>query len=437
VHITHSRLESLLQPDQFQWLAGIEDTFITAPAVRTGRTLDEYELTEHYQRWRDDVDLFAHLGLRAVRYGIPWHRINPQPGHWDFSWVDGPLQRLLDHGIQPVVDLVHYGLPPWLTGAYLEPQFPERMAEYAARVAEHYRGRIHTYTPLNEPRVTAWYCGKLGWWPPGRRGWRGFVSVMLAVCRGIVCTVEALRQVDPEIVVAHVDATDLYEGATPALVAEASRRQEIVFLALDLISGRVRSDHSLYSWLLAHGCSEAQLEWFEQHAVELDLIGINLYPLFSEKRLVRSGGRLRLQMRYASADIIERLAVLYWQRYRRPLFISETASEGSLARRAAWLEDSIAAVRRVRARGVPLIGYTWWPLFALVTWAYREGRKLPHEYLKQMGLWDLRPGAAGLERCPTPLVTRYQELVASGAQAVGPLRALEHAASANTGAYVP
>jgi beta-glucosidase/6-phospho-beta-glucosidase/beta-galactosidase len=429
-------LEALQQTDQFQWLAGIEDTFITAPAVKTGRTLDEYALTEHYQRWRDDVDLFAQLGLRAVRYGIPWHRVSPQPGAWDFSWIDGPLQRLLDHGIQPVVDLVHYGLPPWIEGAYLHSRFPQLMAEYASRIAERYQGRIHTYTPLNEPRVTAWYCGKLGWWPPGCRGWRGFMRVMLAACRGIVCTVEALRKVDPEIVHAHVDATDLYEAATLELAAEARKRQQIVFLALDLISGRVRPGHHLYSWLLEHGCSPAELEWFEKHAVELDLIGINLYPLFSEKRLVRSGGRLRMQMRYASASIIERLAVLYWQRYRRPLFISETASEGSLARRTAWLEDSIAAVRAVRAQGVPLIGYTWWPLFALVTWAYREGRKPPHDYLKQMGLWDLQPGATGLERVATPLVARYRELAASGTQLVGPLVQPETSNSISLGAYV-
>ena len=81
----------------------------------------------------------------------------------------------------------------------------------------------------------------------------------------------------------------------------------------------------------------------------------------------------------------------------------------------------MAAVRRVRARGVPLIGYTWWPLFALVTWGYREGKKPPHEYLKQMGLWDLRPSPDGLERVPTPLVDRFRELVAQGAAAAGPL----------------
>jgi len=421
VHITRSQIDRLSEPASFQWLAGIEDTFITAPSPRTGRTLDEYELTQHYERWRDDLDLFAQLGLRSVRYGIPWHRINPAPGVWDFGWADGPLERLLELGIQPVVDLVHYGLPSWIADAYLANDFGSLMAEYAQRVAERYRGRIHTYTPLNEPRVTAWYCGKLGWWPPFRRGWTGFVRVMLGLCRGIVQTAQALRAVDPEIVHVHVDATDLYTAASPDLEHEARKRQEIVFLALDLVAGRVGPAHVLHAWLLANGATAAELEWLQAHAIELDVIGINLYPLFSEKQLVRTSSGVRIRMRYASADIIDRLADLYWQRYRRPLFISETASEGSLAKRRAWLESSVAATARVRSRGVPLVGYTWWPLFALVTWGYREGRKTPDEYLKQMGLWDLRPSPNGLERVETALVARYRELVLGGADAVGRL----------------
>ncbi len=219
-----SRLDALWDPAGFQWLAGIEDTFITAPSPRTGRTLDEYELTGHYRNWRDDLQLFAELGVRSVRYGVPWHRTNPAPGVFDFRWADGPLERLLELGIEPVVDLVHYGLPPWIEGAFLDPEFPELMAEYARRVAERYRGRIRAYTPLNEPRITAWYCGKLGWWPPRHRGWRGFTAVMLAVCRGIVRTCEALREVDPDLLLAHVDATDLYLPETDDLRQEAAHR---------------------------------------------------------------------------------------------------------------------------------------------------------------------------------------------------------------------
>jgi beta-glucosidase len=421
VHVTRSTLERLVAPTAFQWLAGIEDTFITAPSPRTGRTLDEYELTQHYGRMEEDLALFAELGLRAVRYGIPWHRINPQRGEWDFRWADRPLERLLDLGIQPIVDLVHYGLPGWIEHAYLHPDYPQYVAEYAARVAERYRGRIHSYTPLNEPRITAWYCGRLGWWPPFRRSWRGFAQVMLGVCRGIVCTVERLREVDPEIVDVHVDATDLYEAVAPELVAEAAHRQELVFLALDLVSGRVRPGHALHAWLLAHGIGARELEWFEAHAVRPDVIGINLYPLFSGKRLIRARGALRIRMRYAAADIVDRLAGLYWARYRRPLLISETASEGSVARRRRWLDDSVQATARVRARGVPLVGYAWWPLFALVTWGYREGRKPVADYLRQMGLWDLQSGADGLERVRTPLVDCYRDLAAHGVESVGHL----------------
>lgn len=418
MHVTRSELHRLLDPESFQWLAGIEDTFITAPSPRTGRTLDEYELTEHYQRWQSDIDLFAELGLRSVRYGIPWHRISPAQGQWDFDWTDRAIDRLLELGIQPVVDLVHYGLPSWIEGAYLHPHFDEIMADYSRTVAERYRGRIHTYTPLNEPRITAWYCGKLGWWPPGLRGWPGFLRVMIAVCRGIVRSVRAMREVDDEIVHAHVDATDLYEAVSPELTHDAQRRQEIVFLALDLISGRIRPEHSLHGWLLKQGISARELDWFEEHAIELDLVGINLYPMFSEKRLLRAPSGTRIRMRYASAGIVERLADMYWHRYRRPVFISETASVGSVRKRLAWLNDSVNAVRNVRARGVPLFGYTWWPMFALITWGYREGKKEPAEYIKQMGLWDLVPQHGSLERVSTELVARYQELVSSGATAV-------------------
>lgn len=419
--LMRSRLPQLLAPDSFLWMAGIEDTFITAVSPKTGRSLDEYALTGHYERWAEDLELFRQLGLPAVRYGIPWHRINPAPGVWDFSWTDGPLERLLELGIEPIIDLVHYGVPAWIEGAYLAPDFDQRMAEYAARVAERYRGRIHAYTPLNEPRIAAWYCGRLGWWPPFRHGWRGFVQVLLGACRGIVRTVQALRAVDPEILVVHVDAGEAYLAEIEEAELEASRRQLLVFVALDLVTGRIAPGSLQHRRLLERGATEAELNWLQAHPIEPDLIGINLYPMYSDKRLVPTASGHKLHTRYASGEIVDRLCSLYWQRYGRPLVISETSALGAVTRRRAWLETSVAAVARVRAEGIPLVGYTWWPLYALVTWAYRQGRKTADEYLRQMGLWDLHPEPGGLVRVPTPLVAQYRDIVAAGAAAVGPL----------------
>ena len=85
---------ALLRSSEFLWATGIEDTFITAPWPPNGRTLDEYELTGHYRHWEADLALTAQLGVRATRYGVPWHRINPAPGEWNWEPADGPLNRL-------------------------------------------------------------------------------------------------------------------------------------------------------------------------------------------------------------------------------------------------------------------------------------------------------------------------------------------------------
>lgn len=418
-----SELGRLTAPDSFLWAVGIEDTFITAPHARTGRTLDEYELTDHYKRWRDDIDLMSRLGVPCARYGVPWHRVQPEPKVWSWSFVDAALEHMLALKIDPIVDLVHYGLPPWIDGAFLNPDYPRYVAEYAARLAERFRGRIRWYTPLNEPRITAWYCGRLGWWPPYRRSWSGFVALMLAICQGIVETVRALEKVDPEIVPFHVDATDLFDTDDPTLAPVARQRQEIVFLALDLISGRVDRRHGLWEWLLRNGANEQTLATFLHQPLELPIIGINLYPIFTSKRLLRDAkNRLRIQMPHASGELIDKLGRLYFERYGAPLMISETADKGSAARRQRWLEQSVAAVKRLRGGSVPLVGYTWWPMFALVTWAWRQGRRPLHDHLLQMGLWDLDPDPVNeLARVETPMVGAYRDLVLRGTESVGPL----------------
>ena len=57
------------------------------------RRLDEYELTQHYQYWREDLDLLARSGADSLRWGIPWYRVEPEPGRFEWDWVD----RVVDH----------------------------------------------------------------------------------------------------------------------------------------------------------------------------------------------------------------------------------------------------------------------------------------------------------------------------------------------------
>jgi beta-glucosidase len=415
-------LVELTAPGSFWWAVGVEDTFLPAHSPKTGRSLDLYALTGHYQRWAEDIDLMASLGVPVVRYGLPWPRISPAPGRWDWDWSDRALDRLLSRGIRPIVDLVHYGTPDWLEGSFLHPDYPARVAEYAARAAERFRGRIELWTPLNEPRITAWHCGRTGAWPPYGRSWRAFVAVLLSLARGIIHTADALRAVDSANVLVHVDAANHWlppdPPVDPGLQALTEFRQELVFLALDLITGRVSDAHPLRRWLDQHGAGEAELQWFRGRLTQLDVVGFNFYPMLSQKQLVRtSRGGVRIRYPYADAAALRRVAALYWHRYRRPLLLTETASRGRVARRLEWLHESVRAVWEARAAGIPIVGYTWWPLFDLISWTYLRGGKPLDKYLVPMGLWRLDP--ANLDRRPTPLVEAYADLIAGAADYTG------------------
>jgi len=413
-------IERWWRSEDFLWATGIEDTYIVEPHGPERRILDEYELTDHYRRYREDISLLASLGVAYARYGIPWYRISPSPGKWEWGFADEALGLLIDRGVAPILDLVHYGTPRWLEGAFAHPDFPHHMAEYGARAAERYRGQVRWYTPLNEPRVTAWYTGRLGWWPPNLRSEAGFLRVLVACAEGIQRTHHAILGAAPDALLAHVDATDLYLTQDPDLEPLAANRQEKVFLALDLVQGLVDERHPLWHELLRSGVSSSRLEAFRERPAQPDLLGLNMYPMFTVKHIVRTPSGPRTRMRYGDASLVTRLCEMYFERYRLPLFIAETATKGPVNRRIGWLEDSLESVTQLRSKGVPVLGYTWWPMFALVAWAYRQGSKPVSEYLIQMGLWDLEPGT--LNRVETPVVQAYRDCVAGGLQRVGRLR---------------
>ena len=66
----------------------------------------------------------------------------------------------------------------------------------------------------------------------------------------------------------------------------------------------------------------------------------------------------------------------------------------------------------LRAEGMNLIGYTWWSLFDMMYWVYRDEDKPAEQYLAQMGLWDLRANDhLSFDRIRTAAVDEYRRLV--------------------------
>jgi beta-glucosidase/6-phospho-beta-glucosidase/beta-galactosidase len=392
------------RPYGLRFAVGIEDTFV--PQVSPGlRSLDEYELTGHYDNWRADLDLAASSGASMIRYGIPWYRVNPGPDEWDWSWTDRVIDYLLSLELDPIVDLMHYGCPLWLEREFANRDYPHHVAEYAARFAGRYGATVHLYTPMNEPLLNAMYCGEDGRWPPTLTGDEGFVLLTRQLARGIVETQRAVVDTADDPVFVHVEATFRYMGGVGHAELIRFLRQR-TWLIYDLLFGRVDGDHPLYDYLSYNGFSDEDFAFFREHATEPDILGINYYPHMSTTAFLPEGKRRNV---WSGTQGIEELVRDFYARYGKPIFWTETSVPGTVEARVRWLEDSLALVHRLRSEGIPLVGYTWWPLFSLLDWAYREGQKPPEAYLWHMGMYDLEPdGGGNFLRTKTPVVDAFR-----------------------------
>src|SRR5215213_3008256 len=87
---------------------------------------DQLERNGHARR-ASDLELFANLGVRALRYPVLWERTAPDGLEGaDWSWADARLARLRELGIRPIVGLVHHGSGPRET-SLVDPAFPEKL----------------------------------------------------------------------------------------------------------------------------------------------------------------------------------------------------------------------------------------------------------------------------------------------------------------------
>ncbi|HET9139628.1 GH1 family beta-glucosidase, partial [Actinophytocola sp.] len=149
------------------------DTFCATPGkVMNGDT--GAVAVDHYHRYREDVALMRELELGAYRFSIAWPRVQPtgsgpaNPAGLDF--YDRLVDELLAAGIAPAATLYHWDTPQPLedAGGWLNRDTAYRFAEYATVVAERLRDRVRMWMPLNEPMVVTLFGYGIGGHAPGR-----------------------------------------------------------------------------------------------------------------------------------------------------------------------------------------------------------------------------------------------------------------------------
>lgn len=265
---------------------------------------------------------------------------------------------------------------------------------------------------MNEPYVTAEFCGLNGVWPPYFEGMTGYYQIMTQVCKGIVLTQKAISEVVPDAVFVHVDATKRYITHDARLKEETALWNENRFVMWELIQGKVDSSHPMEEFMLQYGVTRETLNWFRTHHVIPDIIGLNYYPQFSVHEVTRDEkGNVVINHISGSAEDFKEIATEAFTRYQQPLMITETSYRGSERERLQWLDEIVKTSKDLRSENIPLNGLIWFPFFDLVDWGYRTSGKSVEEELLPFGLYTLESVNGTLLRKKNRVADAFEKFI--------------------------
>jgi hypothetical protein len=377
--------------------SGIE---CSAPRIAGGVRQDELRKTGHAQRVEEDLALVAAFEIRYLRYGVPFHDVAADPTRLDWSWTDRAMAALRTEGIEPIVDLLHFGVPDDLWG-FGDPRLPDRFAAFAEAFAERYAW-VRYYTPVNEPLISARFSAQLGWWNERRTDDASFVAAIDQTARCAVLGMQAIRAHRPDAIFIQSDTCEGYEAAAAGAAEQVQFLNELRFVSWDLAYGR-RPGELVGAWLATNGVGEDALAWFAANgSSENCIVGHDFYA--GNEWLVDADGSVRLNERprgYAAQ------ARAYHDHFGLPFMLSETNMEGPLAE--VWLATVWNEAVALRDQGLPIRGVCWYGFIDHVDWdtALREVNDRPNAC-----------GLVGLDRRAHPVGVRYSELAHAALEGV-------------------
>ena len=152
---------------------------------------------DHWEKWEEDVNLMAQMGIQIYRFGIEWARLMPAPDVVNEEAVERYRQEIMllkEKGIDPLMTIHHFTNPMWF----------ERMGGFAMRENLHYflelvelavdrfGDLVSNYITINEPNVYATNSYFFGMWPPAKTSFPETLAVMENLC---YCHIKAYKQI--------------------------------------------------------------------------------------------------------------------------------------------------------------------------------------------------------------------------------------------------
>lgn len=429
--------------------------------IEEGTFYPNHEAIDFYHRYKEDIAMFAEMGLKCLRTSIGWSRIFPkgdeeEPNEAGLQFYDGVFDELIKHGIEPVITLSHFEMPLHLAREY--GGFRSRkVAEYFAKFAEvcfnRYKNKVTYWMTFNEINNKMDVNNPLFLWTNSgvsvkegenakevmyQAGHHELLASAWAVAKG--------KEINPSFqigaMVSHVPIYPYSSNPEDVMLAEEYMRQRYFF-----------PDVQVRGYYPSYALKEFEREGyhipFEEGDEEslrkgkVDYLGFSYYMSTTVKSdavsdhngdIVNGALPHGVENPYIKSSdwgwSIDPTGLRYtlnrfYDRYQIPLFIVENGfgaidqveEDGSIhdPERIQYLASHIQALKKaVEYDGVDLIGYTPWGIIDIVSFTTGEMKK-------RYGMIYVdrdNEGNGSMKRLKKDSFTWYQNVIATNGEEV-------------------
>jgi beta-glucosidase len=365
---------------------------------------------DSYHRYKDDVRLLKHLGVKGYRMSMSWSRVFPkgtgEPNPAGLDYYSRVVDELLANGITPYITLFHWDTPAALPGGWQNRDTAKAFADYAAYATTHLGDRVKHWMTTNELVCFTDIGYRDGTFAPGLRLAAGPANQVRH--HGILAhglAVQAIRASAPagtQVGMAENAVVLVPIIETPEHVEAARRATRIAnapFLTA-VMEGKYPDEY-----LRHEGANAPRVEPGDMAAIgsKLDFLGLNIYtPQYVRADSSPLGFAVLPQPRSYPHMWSPWLTLgpecIYWgvrnvvDLWKVPaIYITEngTSSDDVLrpdgrvddTDRVMYLRNHLTHLHRAVAEGYPVKGYFLWSLMDNFEWADGYSKRFGIHYV--------------------------------------------------------
>ncbi len=348
-------------PDGFTW-----GTATAAHQIEGGNTNNDWWAFEHtpgsgcdepsgdacdsWERWEEDADLVAGLGLDNYRFSVEWSRIEPAEGEISRAALAHYRRQCIGlraRGVDPIVTFHHFTTPLWLSarGGWETDEAVERFGQFCTVIAESLGDVMARACTVNEPNIVATMGWHAGMFPPGKTDVALSRAVAARLADAHRVAVEHIRAAAPGVPVGLTLSMTDYQLAPGGEDKLESIRHHSEDVFLDATRGDDFLGVQAYTRMLIGPDGWAG---YEDGVPVLDM-GYEFYP-------ASLGNCLRRAWDYTGGSV--------------PLLVTENGiGTTDDDQRIDYVRQALSGVLDALAEGVDVRGYTYWSLLDNFEWA--------------------------------------------------------------------